>query len=141
MEQCSQDVRVQPDPSCLIEPKKVLIVDDDKDIVMLLSLHMEMAGFEPLSALDGRKALSAAANNRISLVVLDLMLPEFDGWEVCRCLKHNDSTKNIPVIILSALTDESSKARAVQAGADEYMTKPFSPKELVSRVNDLIRRT
>lgn len=120
--------------------EKILIVDDDPCIISLIALHVEMAGYEPVSALDGIAALQLAPRERPRAVILDLMLPEIDGWEVCRSIKRDERTAGIPVLILSALSDRETREKAFIAGADGYMTKPFSPKELIAKISGIVGR-
>ncbi len=120
--------------------RKVLIVDDEKDLLGLVSLHMKMAGFEVIQALDGHSALNLCRQDKPNLVILDLMLPEMNGWEVCKILKETESTKMIPIIILSAMSETEDKIKGFDAGADDYVTKPFSPRELVARAKRVLAR-
>ena len=121
-----------------MNPQRILVVDDDRCIASLISLHIGMIGCEAVIALRGDEALMHASRNEFVLIMLDLMLPHTNGFEVCRALRERDTTKKTPVIILSALSDEGSRARAFDAGANEYMTKPFSPAELRAKSLQLI---
>ena len=121
--------------------KKILVVDDEKQLVSLVKLHMEMAGYEVVSADDGEKAISIIREENPGLVILDLMIPKIDGWEVCRLMRAEPKTVDVPVIMLSARTDTEDKLKGFECGADDYVTKPFSPRELVARVNRLFART
>jgi two-component system alkaline phosphatase synthesis response regulator PhoP len=116
---------------------RVLVVDDDPGIVKLVRAYLEQAGFEVVSARDGKKAMQIARNERPDLVVLDLMLPEMDGWDVCRALRKESE---VPIIMLTARVEESDKLIGLELGADDYVTKPFSPRELVARVRSVLRR-
>jgi two-component system alkaline phosphatase synthesis response regulator PhoP len=116
---------------------RVLVVDDDPGIVKLVRAYLEQAGFEVVSAHDGKKAMQIARNERPDLVVLDLMLPEMDGWDVCRALRKESE---VPIIMLTARVEESDKLIGLELGADDYVTKPFSPRELVARVRSVLRR-
>lgn len=116
---------------------RVLVVDDDPGIVKLVRAYMEQAGFGVLTAHDGKKALQIARNDRPDLVILDLMLPEMDGWDVCRALRKES---DVPIIMLTARVEESDKLVGLELGADDYVTKPFSPRELVARVRSVLRR-
>jgi two-component system alkaline phosphatase synthesis response regulator PhoP len=120
--------------------KKVLIVDDEKELLGLVSLHMRMAGFEVLQAADGEAAIKICEESKPDLVILDLMLPELDGWEVCRILRENPATQTIPVMILTARAEVDDRLRGFDMGADDYVTKPFSPRELVARVKRILER-
>lgn len=119
--------------------KKVIVVDDELSIVTLLQYNLEQAGFNVLTAMDGKKALELAETEQADVMILDLMLPELDGMEVCKemRLKHIQT----PILMLTAKDDEFDKVLGLELGADDYMTKPFSPRELVARVKAIIRRT
>jgi DNA-binding response OmpR family regulator len=116
---------------------RVLVVDDDPGIVKVVRAYLEQAQFEVSVAYDGKKALQIARNERPDLVVLDLMLPEMDGWDVCRALRKES---DVPIIMLTARVEESDKLIGLELGADDYVTKPFSPRELVARVRSVLRR-
>jgi DNA-binding response OmpR family regulator len=116
----------------------VLVVDDDPTVSDVVRRYLELAGFEATMAADGLSALAAAQARRPDLVVLDLMLPGLDGLEVCRRLRRDDA--ELPVIMLTALGEESDRVVGLSLGADDYVTKPFSPRELVLRVQSVLRR-
>jgi DNA-binding response OmpR family regulator len=118
--------------------KTVLVVDDEPKIVQLAKAYLEQAGFAVVSASDGKEALAAARSSRPDLIVLDLGLPEIDGLDVARALRR-DST--IPIVMLTGRGDEADKIAGLEIGADDYVTKPFSPKELVARIRAVLRRT
>src|SRR5437764_9890056 len=118
--------------------KTVLVVDDEPQIVQLVRDYLEHGGFEVLTAADGSSALRLASTQRPDLVILDLGLPGVDGLDVTRSLRRNGE---VPIIMLTARTDESDKLVGLELGADDYMTKPFSPKELVARVRSVLRRS
>jgi two-component system phosphate regulon response regulator PhoB len=120
--------------------KTILVVDDEKDIVDLLRYHLEQAGFLVASAPDGSSGLQKARQGPPSLVILDLMLPGMDGKDLCRALKADPQTMSIPVLMLTARTDEIDRIIGFELGAEDYVTKPFSPRELVLRVKAIIRR-
>ena len=124
-----------------IEKKKILIVEDEKELARLISFHVAIAGYEALSAQDGFEAIEMCKCHKPELVVLDIMLPKIDGWEVCRRLKQDAVTRSIPVIILSALSEVHDRLKGFDLGADDYVTKPFSPRELVVRVKRVLSRT
>lgn len=117
----------------------ILVVDDEKNIVELVRLYLRAEGYRVEVAHDGREALEKAAALRPALVVLDVMMPEIDGWEVCRRLRQDDG--GTPVIMLTAKGDDLDKIVGLDLGADDYMAKPFNPRELVSRVRAVLRRT
>ncbi|MDD5538981.1 MAG: response regulator transcription factor [Candidatus Omnitrophica bacterium] len=120
--------------------KTILIVEDEKDIVRMLEYNLQKEGFKTLSARDGEDALDAANRDHPDLVILDLMLPGMDGLEVCKALKQGAKTAMIPIIMLTAKVQESDKVVGLELGADDYMTKPFSPRELVARIKAVLRR-
>lgn len=118
----------------------ILIVDDEKDIVKMLEYNLKKEGFKTLSVCDGEDALDSAVRQHPDLVILDLMLPGIDGIEVCKSLKGGTKTASIPVIMLTAKSQESDKIVGLELGADDYMTKPFSPRELIARIKAVLRR-
>jgi len=120
--------------------EKILIVEDEKDIIKMLEYNLRKEGYETLSARDGETAVKTAAGEAPGLILLDLMLPGIDGLEVCRALKADRRTAAIPVIMLTAKSQESDKVVGLELGADDYVTKPFSPKELVARIRAVLRR-
>jgi phosphate regulon transcriptional regulator PhoB len=120
--------------------QKILIVDDEQDIVDLVGYNLEKAGYKTVRAYDGEAGLRKALAEGPDLVVLDVMLPGLDGWEVCKRLRANEKTARLPVMMLTAKGDETEKVLGLELGADDYLTKPFSPKELVARVRALLRR-
>ena len=122
------------------DKKSILIVDDEKQLVSLVKLHMEMAGYEVLTASDGERALAIGREENPDLIILDLMLPKIDGWEVCKRLRAELKIGGIPVIMLTARTDTEDKLKGFESGADDYVTKPFSPRELVARVKRVLAR-
>jgi DNA-binding response OmpR family regulator len=117
--------------------KTVLVIEDDRNTVNLIALYLKREGFRPLTAADGEAGLALAARQRPDLVILDLMLPKLDGWEVCRRLRQ---TSEVPVIMLTARGEEVDRVAGLTLGADDYMVKPFSPRELVARVKAVLRR-
>lgn len=118
---------------------KVLVVDDEQSILTLLQYNLEQAGFEVITAMDGEAGFNAAMSEQPDIMVLDLMLPKMDGIEVCKKLRqHKIST---PILMLTAKDDEFDKVLGLELGADDYMTKPFSPREVVARVKAILRRT
>lgn len=118
---------------------KILVVDDDKKTVDLLRLYLEKDGYRVLPAHDGRQALELARQKQPDLIVLDLMLPAVDGLDVCRTLRVRGQSK-VPIIMLTARTTEEDKLLGLDLGADDYVTKPFSPRELLARVRAVLRR-
>jgi two-component system, OmpR family, alkaline phosphatase synthesis response regulator PhoP len=120
---------------------KILIVDDEKDIVELVAYNLEKEGYETLKALDGEKALQLVRTKTPDLVVLDLMLPGIQGLEVCRRIRKDPQTAAIPIIMLTAKGEEIDKIFGLEVGADDYITKPFSVKELQARIKAVLRRS
>ncbi len=120
--------------------KKVLIVEDEQDILQLVKHYLEREGFRPITAISGLDALKKVKEEKPDLVVLDLMLPEMDGLEVCKRLRSMPSTAMLPILMLTAKAEESDTIVGLELGADDYVTKPFSPKALVARVKALLRR-
>lgn len=119
----------------------VLIVEDEEDIQTLLIYNLSKAGFVPIAVESGEEGLQIALEKRPDVIVLDLMLPGMDGLSVCRALKSNDKTSDIPIIIASARGEESDIITGLEMGADDYITKPFSPKVLIARIKALLRRS
>jgi phosphate regulon transcriptional regulator PhoB len=120
--------------------KPILVVEDEKDIVNLIAYHLKQSGFSVIEALDGPSGLERAKKERPSLIILDLMLPGMDGKDICRALKSNPSTQTIPILMLTAKAEEMDRLIGLELGADDYVTKPFSPRELVLRVKAILRR-
>jgi two-component system phosphate regulon response regulator PhoB len=120
--------------------KRVLVVDDEPDALELVEFNLKAAGFEVVTAPDGETALNKARSLLPALIVLDIMLPEMDGMEVCRILRRDPVTAAIPIIMLTAKAGEIDRVVGLELGADDYVTKPFSPRELVLRVRGLLRR-
>ncbi|MEQ1859531.1 MAG: response regulator transcription factor [Chthoniobacteraceae bacterium] len=121
--------------------KKILIADDEADVLNLLAMSLKTAGYQVLACDDGESALDSARRALPSLVVLDLMLPGMSGLEVCRALKSEPATRAIPVIMLTAKAEEIDRIVGLELGADDYVTKPFSPRELVLRIRSILRRS
>ncbi len=120
--------------------QKILVVDDEPDAVDLVQFNLTNAGYEVITAADGGEALKKARTFRPDLILLDVMLPEIDGLEVCKLLRRDAATSGIPVIMLTAKAAEIDRVLGLELGADDYVTKPFSPRELVLRVKNLLRR-
>lgn len=120
--------------------EKILIIEDEQDIARMLEYNLKKEGFRVISALDGQEGLRLAQKQRPNIIILDLMLPEIDGLEVCRLLRQNNDTLAIPVIMLTAKSQETDKIVGLELGADDYITKPFSVRELTARVKAVLRR-
>lgn len=120
--------------------RKILIIEDDRDIVEMLEYNLKEEGYETVSALNGEQGIVLAGKERPDLIILDIMLPIIDGFEVCRTLKNDDRVSHIPIIILSAKSQETDKVVGLELGADDYVTKPFSPRELIARIRAIMRR-
>ena len=127
----------------MAEEKEILVVDDEASVVEVVSLYLEREGFAVTQARDGREALLLLAERRPALVVLDLMLPHIDGLEIMRRLRDGEggSAADVPVIMLTARSQETDRIYGLELGADDYVTKPFSPAELVARVKAVLRRS
>ncbi len=119
----------------------VLVVDDDRQIVRLVGSYLEKAGYRVLSAYDGEAALRDIRRERPDLVILDLMLPDHDGWEITRDIRGDRNLAGLPVIMLTARVEDTDKIVGLELGADDYITKPFNPQEVVARVRALLRRS
>ena len=117
---------------------KILVVDDEIYIVHILDFSLGMEGYEVLTALDGEPALEKARAEHPDLIVLDIMMPKLDGYETCKLLKADTNTKDIPVILLSAKGRNVDQKIGFEVGADDYITKPFSPRKLVERINAIL---
>ena len=120
---------------------KILIIEDEKAVREMLCFTLKNNGFEILEADDSNSALDALKENEINLILLDWMLPGKQGIEISRIIRSSSEIKDIPIIMLTAKSDESDKVLGLESGADDYVTKPFSPKELVARIKALLRRT
>ncbi|OPY57684.1 MAG: Alkaline phosphatase synthesis transcriptional regulatory protein PhoP [Pelotomaculum sp. PtaU1.Bin035] len=118
---------------------KILVVDDEKNILELVRFNLEREGYQVLTALNGVQGLELARTRAPDLIVLDIMLPEMNGLEVCRELRGDTLTKSIPIIMLSARVEELDRVLGLEMGADDYVTKPFSPRELVARIKARLR--
>lgn len=119
---------------------KILIVDDEPEAVELIEFNLKQAGFEVVTAADGAEALKKAREVLPSLIVLDLMLPEMDGLEVCKILRREPATATTPILMLTAKAAEIDRVLGLELGADDYLTKPFSPRELVLRIKKILSR-
>jgi two-component system phosphate regulon response regulator PhoB/two-component system alkaline phosphatase synthesis response regulator PhoP len=120
---------------------RIAVVDDEPDIIHLVSIHLKKAGFSVDSFLNGSSLLNFLSANIPDLVILDLMLPDLDGITVCRMMKNDSRYSSIPIIMLTAKGQEIDKVSGLELGADDYVTKPFSPKELIARVKAVLRRS
>lgn len=121
--------------------EKILIVEDEKDIVKMLDYNLKKEGYRTIAAADGEDALDSAKRQNPDLIILDLMLPGMDGLEVCKHLKKEPKTAHIPIIMLTAKAQEADKVIGLELGADDYVTKPFSPRELMARLKAVLRRS
>jgi DNA-binding response OmpR family regulator len=119
---------------------KIMVVDDEADVIDMLVINLRAAGFQVIAVEDGATALAKARNESPSLIILDLMLPRMPGLEICRVLKSDAATRHIPVIMLTAKAEEVDKIVGLELGADDYITKPFSPRELILRIHRSLRR-
>jgi len=119
----------------------ILVVEDEKDILDLIDYNLRQAGFRVARAMDGVEAMNLIKKEPPDLVILDLLLPGLDGKEVCRRIRQDESTRNLPVVMLTAKAEEIDRIIGFEIGADDYLTKPFSPRELILRVQAVLRRT
>lgn len=122
-------------------PTTILIIDDEPDIVKLLDYNLTKDNYLTLSAKNGEEGLSLAGRYAPDLVILDIMLPGRDGWDVCKVLRADPKTSSIPIIMLTAKAEDADKVLGLEIGADDYLTKPFSVRELIARVRTVIRRS
>jgi two-component system, OmpR family, alkaline phosphatase synthesis response regulator PhoP len=120
--------------------KKILIADDEPDILEIIEYNLQAEGFEVITAKNGNEAIDKAKRHQPDLIILDIMMPGKTGMEVCNLLRQQPAFKNTLIIFLTALSDESTEVKGLESGADDYLTKPISPKVLVSKVNALFRR-
>ncbi len=118
--------------------KRILVVDDEVQLVEMLKMRLEASGYKVLSAYDGQEAVDKARAENPDLIVLDLMLPKLDGYKVCRMLKFDEKYKSIPIILFTARAQASDKEMGAQVGADAYITKPFEPQVLLSKIKELL---
>ena len=120
--------------------KKILVVDDEKDIVELISYNLEQEGFAVIKAYDGQMAWERVKTAKPDLVVLDLMIPGIHGLEVCKLIRRDATTQNLPIIMLTAKSDQVDKILGLELGADDYITKPFNVREIIARIRAVLRR-
>lgn len=123
------------------DAQKILAVDDEQDIIELLSYNLSREGFEVTTAADGEEALKKIRAKSFDLIILDLMMPGIQGMELCRILRNDPKTKSLPIIMLTAKTEEIDRILGLEMGADDYITKPFSPRELIARIKAVLRRS
>ena len=119
--------------------KKILVVDDEPVIVKVVASRLKANGYDVISAADGQEALTVARAEKPDLIILDVMLPKMDGYRVCSLLKFDDHFKKIPILMFSARVQEEDKQRGIEAGADDYMVKPFDPKVLLEKIEALLK--
>lgn len=120
--------------------KRILVVDDEVDLVETVRFSLELEGYEVLTAYNGEEALNQARKESPELILLDLMLPKLDGYKVCRLLKFDERYKHIPILMLTAKTQEKDRAIGMETGADEYITKPFDMDELMKKVKNYLNK-
>lgn len=118
----------------------ILIADDESFILRVIKYNLEKAGYNVLTALNGKEALDITLRDLPDLLILDIMMPKYTGYEVCSILKNNPRTKSLPIIMLTARGEDVDREKGFQAGADAYETKPFSPKALLQKVKELLRK-
>lgn len=136
----NEDILDNSDDSISHYTATIAVVDDEPDIVDLVSLHLERSGYRVKSFSNGKELFKSLRTSLPDLIILDLMLPDSDGFEICNLVKKDEKTSKIPVIMLTARSHESDKILGLEIGADDYITKPFSPRELVARVKVILRR-
>ena len=121
--------------------KKILVVDDESDVADLVAYHLKTKGFDTETVNDPTQSIGAARSMMPDLVILDVMMPEINGIQICRLLRADPALKHVPVIFLTAKVEENDRVQGLESGADDYICKPFSTKELVLRVQNILRRT
>ena len=119
-------------------PEKILIIDDEENIVLLAETNLEMCGYKVITAQDGKQGLEMAQKEKPDLIILDIRLPEIDGWEVCRRLKNSTDTRNIPIVFLTAHAQENDINKGLSLGAEEFITKPFIPEDMAQRIKKIL---
>ena len=124
-----------------MDAQHILIVDDDPDIVKTIRDYLEQSGYSVAQAADGEQALTAVRHQRPDCLVLDVMMPKLDGWGVVQALRADSQTADMPIIMLTARVDDTDKIVGLEMGADDYITKPFNPRELLARIRVQVRRT
>lgn len=124
-----------------MQKQSILVIEDDEDILNLLKFNLEAAGYDVLTSTDGYEGLNLAKTKDPSLIVLDIMLPGLDGFEICKELKRKKETSSIPVVMLTARGEEVDRIVGLELGADDYVVKPFSPRELLLRVKGILKRS
>jgi len=122
-------------------PETILVIEDEEDVTDLVRYHLKKAKFRVISAKDGAEGLELAGSERPDAIILDIMLPRLNGFEVAKRLRAEESTRSIPLLILSAKGESESRIKGLELGADDYLPKPFSPRELVLRIQSLLRRS
>ena len=122
-----------------MDKKKILVVEDEKDLVETIKLRLEANNYAVITAYDGQEGLKKARSEKPDLIILDLMLPEINGYKVCRMLKFDQKYKKIPIIMLTARAQDSDKQMGQEVGADAYITKPFEPQVLLAKIQELIK--
>lgn len=123
------------------EKKRILIIDDEEDLVETMEMALEAHGYSVMTALDGEDGLKKSTQERPDVIVLDIMMPKMNGYQVCWELKNHDETKSLKVIMLTAKTQESDKFWGYETGADEYITKPFEMQELIQKIEELTNQS
>jgi DNA-binding response OmpR family regulator len=123
-----------------MEKKKILVVDDEVDLVKTIQFSLELEGYEVLVSYNGEDALAQARNEKPDLILLDIMLPKLDGYKVCRFLKFDEQYKHLPILMMTAKTQEKDKLMGKETGADEYITKPFDMEELIGKIKTYLNK-
>ena len=123
-----------------MNPKKILVVDDEVDLLKTIQFSLEVEGYTVLVSCNGEDALNLARRENPDLILLDIMLPKLDGYKVCRLLKFDEKYKHIPILMLTAKTQEKDKVLGIETGADEYITKPFDMDELMEKIKEYLKQ-
>ncbi|MDD5525959.1 MAG: response regulator [Candidatus Omnitrophota bacterium] len=126
--------------NCSVARKRIMVVEDEQEIRRLMSFHISISGYDTVSVSDGAEAVKSIREKLPDLIVLDILMPRMNGWELLACLRREFRGNDIPVIVVSALGEVDDKLRAFASGAEDYMTKPFSPRELVARIQRILER-
>ncbi|MFA5430528.1 MAG: response regulator [Candidatus Omnitrophota bacterium] len=126
--------------NCSVARKRIMVVEDEQEIRRLMSFHIAISGYDAVPVSDGAEAVKSIREKLPDLIVLDILMPRMNGWELLACLRREFRGSDIPVIVVSALGEVDDKLRAFASGAEDYMTKPFSPRELVARIQRILER-
>lgn len=123
-----------------MDKEKILLIEDERDMAYAVTLQLEAEGYDVINAYDGYEGFQKAKSDKPDLIILDLMLPKIEGYKVCRMLKFDDKYKNIPIILFTSRAQESDRETSKEVGADAYITKPFEPEILLSKIKELVKK-